>query len=95
VQSISGTGAIRLGFEFIKHFYEHKDCEILIPDPTWPIHKTVNDRIGLKWSSYRYYDSKKKAFDFDGMLVDLGKAKDYDCVLLHVCAHNPTGQDPS
>ena len=48
IQSISGTGSIRVGFEFLKNFYPNKNAEVYIPDPTWPIHKTVQDRVGLK-----------------------------------------------
>jgi aspartate/tyrosine/aromatic aminotransferase len=29
------------------------------------------------------------------MLADLDKAKDESIVVLHVCAHNPTGCDPT
>lgn len=29
------------------------------------------------------------------MLADLSKAPRGSCVLLHACAHNPTGVDPS
>lgn len=33
--------------------------------------------------------------DFDGMLADLEAAPDGSVVLLHGCAHNPTGVDPT
>lgn len=45
--------------------------------------------------SYRYYDNKNIALDFDGLVEDLRKAEDGSAVLLHACAHNPTGVDPT
>jgi aspartate aminotransferase len=95
VQSISGTGCIRVGFEFLRNFFPNKNAEVYVPDPTWPIHKTVQDRIGFKSNYYRYYDRNSKSFDITGMLEDLDKAGNESIVLLHVCAHNPTGCDPS
>jgi aspartate aminotransferase len=41
VQSISGTGSIRVGMEFLRNFYPIKDAEVYTPDPTWPIHRTI------------------------------------------------------
>ncbi len=94
-QSISGTGSIRLGFEFLSEFYPNKDAEILIPNPSWPVHKTIPGRVGMKFQHYRYFDWKTKSLDFVGLQEDLDKAKDESIVVLHVCAHNPTGVDPT
>lgn len=63
-QSLSGTGAIRLGFEFLSKFYPTKGAEVLIPNPTWPIHKTIADITGFKWNHYRYFNPKNKGLDF-------------------------------
>lgn len=94
-QSISGTGSIRLGFEFVKYFSPYKNAAVYTPDPTWPIHKTACGRVGVENKSYRYYHRQNKTIDITGMLEDLDKAKEGDVVVLHVCAHNPTGCDPS
>ncbi|KAL3313227.1 Aspartate aminotransferase, mitochondrial [Cichlidogyrus casuarinus] len=50
---------------------------------------------GLNVKQYRYYDSKTCGLDFDGCMEDLSKIPHNDVVLLHACAHNPTGVDPS
>ena len=55
-QSISGTGSLRLGFEFLQQFYPNKSAEVYVPNPTWPVHRTIPDRVGLKWQQYRYFD---------------------------------------
>ena len=94
-QSISGTGALRLGFTFFSQWYPHKDIDFLIPNSTWPIHRTIADLVGYKWKDYRYYSSETKGLDFEGFKADLNAAKDHSVVMFHVCAHNPTGVDPT
>ena len=94
-QSLSGTGSLRLGFEFLKEFYPNKAAEVYTPSPTWPVHNTIPGRVGLKQKPYRYFSQKTKGLDIDGMLEDLDKAANESIVLLHVCAHNPTGVDPT
>lgn len=45
-QSISGTGALRIGFEFIK---QELPATVLIPSPTWANHQNIISRSGLKF----------------------------------------------
>ena len=45
--------------------------------------------------SYRYWNAQKRSLDIDGMLEDLNAAPEDSVVILHVCAHNPTGIDPT
>jgi len=44
---------------------------------------------------YAYYNPKTLAVDIQGMISDLEKAPAGSIVLLHACAHNPTGVDPT
>lgn len=92
VQSISGTGALRIGGEFLNRFYPKKD--IYLPDPTWGNHKPLFVDSGLSLKSYRYYDGKG-GLDFEGMKSDLKSIESGSIVLFHTCAHNPTGVDPN
>ena len=94
-QSISGTGSLRLGFTFFSQWYPHKDIDFLVPNPTWPIHRNIAELCGYKWSNYRYYHPGTKGLDFEGLKEDLNNAKDHSVVMFHVCAHNPTGVDPT
>lgn len=94
-QSLSGTGSLRLGMEFLSSFYPVKGAEIMTPSPTWPVHNTIPTRVGMKVKPYRYFCHKTKGLDINGMLEDLDKAANEQIVLLHVCAHNPTGVDPT
>lgn len=81
--------------EFLAGFYPVKGAEIMTPAPTWPVHNTIPGRIGMKAKPYRYFCPKTKGLDINGMLEDLDKAANEQIVLLHVCAHNPTGVDPT
>lgn len=93
VQALSGTGALRLGFEFISRHY-NKTREIWLPKPTWFNHPQICDAVCLPMKSYRYFAPKTLGFDVDGAVEDLSKAPEGAIVLLHACAHNPTGIDP-
>jgi aspartate/tyrosine/aromatic aminotransferase len=45
--------------------------------------------------SYKYYDPATRGLNFDGMIDDMKNAPDGSAFLLHACAHNPTGVDPT
>uniref|UniRef100_A0A0E0N2R6 Aspartate aminotransferase n=1 Tax=Oryza rufipogon TaxID=4529 RepID=A0A0E0N2R6_ORYRU len=93
VQCLSGTGSLRVGGEFLaRHYHERTIC---IPQPTWGNHPKVFTLAGLTVRSYRYYDPATRGLDFQGLLEDLGSAPSGAIVLLHACAHNPTGVDPT
>jgi aspartate aminotransferase len=94
IQGLSGTGSLRIGFEFFAEHYTGPKT-ILIPNPSWPNHKNIVARSQLQHKEYRYYDFKNKTLDINGLLEDLDKAEERSIVILHVCAHNPTGMDPS
>ena len=44
---------------------------------------------------YRYYDPKTCGLDFHGCMEDMSQIPAGDTILLHACAHNPTGVDPT
>ncbi|OWM76964.1 hypothetical protein CDL15_Pgr011689 [Punica granatum] len=93
VQCLSGTGSLRVGGEFLAWHYLERT--IYIPVPTWGNHPKVFTLAGLSVKTYRYYDPATRGLDFQGMLEDLNSAPAGAIVLLHACAHNPTGVDPT
>jgi aspartate aminotransferase, mitochondrial len=93
-QSISGTGALRIGAAFLQRFFPG-DKKIYIPTPSWANHKAVFSDAGLAVEQYRYYDKKTIGLDFEGMLADIKTAPKGSIFLFHACAHNPTGVDPT
>jgi aspartate aminotransferase, mitochondrial len=94
IQSLSGTGALRLGIEFIKRFFPHSR-RIYIPKPTGGNHKNIITDTGLEYKEYGYYNPDTKGLDFENLIADIEEAPKNSIILFHVCAHNPTGVDPS
>jgi len=92
-QSISGTGALRIGGAFMQRHYPSK--AIYIPTPSWANHKAVFLDSGLEVKQYKYYNKDTIGLDFDGMVSDIKSMPKGSIVLLHACAHNPTGVDPT
>lgn len=88
VQTLSGTGGLRVFGEMI-HKFGHK--EIYLPNPSWGNHTPIFKNAGLEVKTYRYYDKENSSLDFDGMVQDIENMPEGSCVLLHACAHNPTG----
>jgi len=94
VQTLSGTGACRIGGEFFARFLG-KGTPIYVSDPTWGNHVGIMTEAGLEVRRYRYFERSSLGLDFEGMKADLLAAPDGSVVLLHACAHNPTGCDPT
>ena len=90
-QSPGGTGALRIGAEFLKTF--RPGGTVWMPDPTWDNHKSVFGAAGCPVKFYSYYDPARRGVDADAMCAALAKIPAGDVVLLHVCCHNPTGAD--
>lgn len=68
---------------------------IYLSTPTWGNHPKIFELLGTETRQYRYFDKNTRGLDFDGMIEDLQNAQEGACVLLHTCAHNPTGVDPT
>ncbi|ODV89983.1 hypothetical protein CANCADRAFT_99031 [Tortispora caseinolytica NRRL Y-17796] len=93
-QTISGTGALRVGGEFLALHYPYAK-KIYVPTPSWANHAAVFKHAGLEVESYRYYNKETISLDFEGMIADIKALPEKSVVLLHACAHNPTGVDPT
>lgn len=94
IQTLSGTGALRLGAEFLakKLGYE----VFYVSDPTWENHGKVFLAAGFKTAqTYRYWDPKNRCININGLIEDLENAPEKSVIILHTCAHNPTGCDPT
>ena len=93
LQALSGTGSLTVGAQFIHHYLP--GATVYISDPTWPNHKNIFALAGVKWDTYRYFDPETVGLDFEGMIADIQGAPEGSVILLHGCAHNPTGIDPT
>jgi aspartate aminotransferase len=92
IQTVSGLGSLRVGFEFLRKFLP---AIVYVPQPTWITHHSIIEEAGLQLLEYPYYNSKTRGFNFNGMIQSLQNLPKKSIVLLHVAAHNPTGVDPS
>ena len=91
VQALGGTGALKLGADFLRQV--SPDAKVLISNPSWENHQALFTRAGFTVEKYRYYDAEAKGVDVDGMIADLEAADAGTIVVLHACCHNPTGYD--
>ncbi|KAJ6547455.1 aspartate aminotransferase [Mycena capillaripes] len=97
VQTISGTGANHLGALFLSKFYQWGTAEkkVWLSNPTWANHHAIFKNVGIEPVEYPYYDPKTIGLDFTGFVNALQAAPERSVFLLHACAHNPTGVDPT
>jgi aspartate aminotransferase len=91
-QSLSGTGALQLAGLAIKRVSTGK-TNAYITDPTWSNHELLFHSLGYDVQKLPYY--KNGAFDFESYIAVLRVAQPGSVIVLHSCAHNPTGCDPS
>lgn len=91
VQSVGGSGALKLGADFIYHYLARR--EIWVSDPTWANHWAIFEGAGLKVNTYPYFDDTSGQLRFEAMLDTLSALPEGAVVLLHPCCHNPTGTD--
>lgn len=97
VQTISGTGAVHLSALFLARFYKVAGANrtVYLPNPTWANHNQIFGNVGLPIATYPYFDKQTRGLAIAGMLQTLRDAPERSIILLHPCAHNPTGVDPT
>ena len=91
VQTLGGTGGLKVGADFLKKL--NPAASVLISDPSWENHRALFINAGFPVESYAYYDADKRGVRFEAMLADLNKAAAGTIVVLHACCHNPSGYD--
>ena len=87
-----------MGITFLARFLRTSGSPpaVYIPTPTWSNHRNIVPDAGLgEARTYRYLDASSGGVDITNMLADLSDAPKGSVVVLHGCAHNPTGADPS
>jgi aromatic-amino-acid transaminase len=91
VQALGGTGALKIGADFLKRF--SPNSEVFISDPSWENHRALFESAGFVVNTYAYYDPATHGVNFEGMLESLNAMPAGSIVVLHACCHNPTGAD--
>ncbi|GAB2215773.1 hypothetical protein Droror1_Dr00020172 [Drosera rotundifolia] len=94
VQCVSGSGSLRVGAEFLA-MHCPQSRPVCLSQPTYENHPFFLSAVGIPIETYRYYDPATHGLNFQGLLEDLDSAPAGAVVMLHACAHNPTGVDPT
>ena len=92
VQALGGTGALKVGADFLRRFAP--GAQVWISDPSWENHRALFEGAGFTVNQYAYYDSSARGLDFAAMIDSIEQIPQGGVIVLHACCHNPTGADP-
>jgi len=85
-----------LGALFLSRYYPWNGPPVVgLSNPTWANHYAIFKNVGIAPNDYPYYHPATIGLDYDGFLGALRNAVPRSVFLLHACAHNPTGVDPT
>ncbi len=93
IQTLGGSGALKIGADFIKKWFP--TAKVYVSNPTWDNHKSIFEGAGFEVGTYPYYDSEKIDVKFDEMIAFFKTLPENTVLILHPCCHNPTGVDLS
>lgn len=91
VQALGGTGALKIGADFLKRLLP--SAKVAISDPSWENHRALFEAAGFEVVNYPYYDAATQSVNFEAMLAAVRALAPHSIVVLHACCHNPTGVD--
>ncbi len=90
-QSLGGTGALKIGADFLKRL--NPNAKVAVSNPSWENHRAIFQAAGFEVLSYPYYSAETQNVDFAGLSSTLNTYTPGTIVVLHACCHNPTGVD--
>ena len=93
VQALGGTGALKIGADFLKRVAP--TSAVYISNPSWENHRALFESAGFDVHDYAYYNAESRSLNFDGFLAAVKSMPAGSIVVLHACCHNPTGVDPT
>ena len=93
IQTLGGSGALRIGAEALKRLCT--DGQIWICSPGWDNHAAIFSSVGLAVQFYPYLAPDSRQIDFDAMVACFDNLRSNSIILLHTCCHNPSGIDLS
>lgn len=91
IQTLGGSGALKVGADFLKKYFPESD--VWVSQPTWENHIAIFNGAGIASHFYPYFDEKTNGVNVPAMLDTLRSLPAKSIVLLHPCCHNPTGAD--
>jgi aromatic-amino-acid transaminase len=93
VQSLGGTGALKLGADVIRRVAP--GSTVAMSAPTWGNHPSIFEGAALPIIEYPYFDPATGGVDWPAMRDAIAGMASGTVLLLHACCHNPTGADLS
>ena len=91
VQSVGGTGGIRLALELAQK--ANPDMTVHLGVPSWPNHEGICRRLNIPVAPYENLSDDRTSASRAHAQAAIGKAKAGDVLILHGPCHNPTGLD--
>jgi aromatic-amino-acid transaminase len=91
VQSLGGTGALKLAADVIQRL--SPGATVAMSRPTWGNHPSIFAGAGLQVAEYPYFDAATGDVDWPAMRASVAAMAPGTVLLLHACCHNPTGAD--
>lgn len=89
IQTLGGSGALKVGADFLKKYFPESD--VWMSQPTWENHIAIFNGAGIHSHFYPYFDAATNGVNVPAMLEKLNQLPAKSIVLLHPCCHNPTG----
>lgn len=90
IQTVGGTGALRLGLDFLRVAGAKR---VLLPGPSWANHPSLIAAAGLAQADVTFFDIATQRIDIEPLLAAIAALSPGDGVLLQGCCHNPLGAD--
>ena len=90
IQSVGGTGALRLGCDLLR---DSGAKRVILPTPSWPNHPAIIRAARLEEVDVPFFDVATQQIDIDGLIAGFAKAQKGDSIILQGCCHNPLGAD--
>ena len=91
IQTLGGSGALKVGADFLKKYFPESD--VWVSQPTWENHIAIFNGAGIHSHFYPYFDATTNGVNVPAMLEKLSQLPAKSIVLLHPCCHKPTGAD--
>ncbi len=103
MQTVGGTGAVRLGAAFLnRNIPDHSQTRALINDtkifvgtPAWPNYVPLFKHAGFEVETFNHYNRSEGSVNIKAALGAIMAAPSGSIFTFQVCCHNPTGQDYS
>uniref|UniRef100_A0A9J8AEE2 Aspartate aminotransferase n=1 Tax=Cyprinus carpio carpio TaxID=630221 RepID=A0A9J8AEE2_CYPCA len=89
IQTISGTGSLRVGANFVSRFH-NASRDVYLPKPSWGNHTPIFRDAGMQ-KTFLYL---VLYWGYTLYICCILKIPEKSVIVLHACAHNPTGVDP-